>query len=609
MPLDPILRSPSKLYYTDPNTLAEAVVAQPTANNELSIYNKIDVITSVTTPSIYLNGLQGKLEFNTANNTLKLDGNEIALTSYVDTGISNEYTRFAAYNNINAGQTVALRDDGLITSQIGLSTVVVNDISHIDSSTDIGGSSNFAHQIGYDTNSNKFLFTYIENGIAAKVGELVNNELVLTNPSIFDTATTPSFRNIPFIPSLNKFLITYVDGKILRYVLAEIQNDNSITFSTPIDAHDNTSVGFIRYFTTHVDISTNKIITIFSDDTQAYSFVSDIDSNSNITLGTASNNLHTGIARWFSIAKEPTLNKYAVAYKEGTLDDASIKIGTVSGNTMSFGTSTAIPQFARRISNDLSAKPVVHYVNSLGKMAIVYSAGAIFKLVLAQVYANNNVTLNSPIDIDDPDPNTIGIDYLDADYSSYLNKEVLVYRRNDGTIGADGTYAIIDFANTTPDIIYEDTKFAGAGLFTNPTVAIVPNSTTIASVYVPGSGSVGSGKIVISEFNSELTESPNNFIGIAKTNITSGTEGPVYMVGDVANNQTGLITNQIYYLEANGSLTTSETSYGLVGKALSNTSIKLLEPIVNDYKNLINKPDEQFASLEDAAFINSIIFG
>lgn len=228
MPLDPILRSPSKLYYTDPNTLAEAIVAQPTANNELSIYNKIDVITSVTTPSIYLNGLQGKLEFNTANNTLKLDGNEIALTSYVDTGIANEYTKFTANNNINAGQTVALRSDGQITSVIGLG-----------------------------------------------VGQ----------------------------------------------------------------------------------------------------------------------------------------------------------------------------------------------------------------------------------------------------------------------------------------------------------------------------------------------ELPNNFIGIAKTDIANGVEGPVYMVGDVADNQTGLTTNQIYYLEANGSLTTSETSYGLVGKALSNTSIKLLEPIVNDYKNLINKPDEQFASLEDAAFINSIIFG
>lgn len=228
MPLDPILRSPSKLYYTDPNTLLEKVVAEPTSNVKISVYDTVDVVTSITTPSIYLNGFQGKLEFNTANNTLKLDGNEIAFTSYVDTGIANEYTKFTANNNINAGQTVALRSDGQITSLIGLG-----------------------------------------------VGQ----------------------------------------------------------------------------------------------------------------------------------------------------------------------------------------------------------------------------------------------------------------------------------------------------------------------------------------------ESPNNFIGIAKTNITSGSEGPVYMVGDVADNQTGLTTNQIYYLEANGSLTTSETSYGLVGRALSNTTIKLLEPIVNDYKNLINKPDEQFASLEDAAFINSIIFG
>ena len=529
------------------------------------------------------------------NQVLTTYGNGVFYFANTTGGVS--LASFTANGTITAGKTVALRNDGSITDFIGQNTgEILNQISIVDSSTNIGNSTNFGHQIGYDTNSDKLLFTYFE-GVAGevryantRVGEIINNELVLSNPYAYETETPTEpvlnhdyllgtsqsrLENIPFIPSLNKFLITYTHRTILKYVLAEIQNDNSVTYSTPIVAHDNTAVGAILYYTTYFDISTNKIITIFSDISQAYSLVSDIDSNSTITLGTASNNVFTGFVGWHSIDKEPSLNKYVVTYVDAYGNFADIKVGTISGNTMSFGTNTTIPQYAKSNINTVASKAIVKYVDSLNTMAIVYSAGPIFKLVFAQAYANNNVTLSSTIDIDEPSVNTYAMDQLDAEYSSYLNKMVLTYRRGDTTIGNDGSYAIIDFANTIPDIVYSDTKFLSSGTWVTPRITIIPNSTTIVHTYMPGAGSVGSGRIVISEFDIEDGESPTNYIGIAKDAVSSGQVCEVFLVGDVADNQTGLTTNQNYYLNENGTLSTTETQYGLVGRALSSNSILL----------------------------------
>ena len=75
------------------------------------------------------------------------------------------------------------------------------------------------------------------------------------------------------------------------------------------------------------------------------------------------------------------------------------------------------------------------------------------------------------------------------------------------------------------------------------------------------------------------------YYGIAGEDILDGASGTILNSGDVSTDQTGLVTGSIYYLNGDGSLTTTNTSNALVGKALSPTSIQ-----ISSNADLMDKP-------------------
>jgi hypothetical protein len=81
---------------------------------------------------------------------------------------------------------------------------------------------------------------------------------------------------------------------------------------------------------------------------------------------------------------------------------------------------------------------------------------------------------------------------------------------------------------------------------------------------------VGGGLVYVSPAGASNTD----FIGITDAAISDTASGSVTIKGGISTNVSSLTPNATYYVQANGTLSTT-TSTVLAGKALSSTSINL----------------------------------
>ena len=72
------------------------------------------------------------------------------------------------------------------------------------------------------------------------------------------------------------------------------------------------------------------------------------------------------------------------------------------------------------------------------------------------------------------------------------------------------------------------------------------------------------------------TETADNFIGISSASYADGETATVTLAGSVSDNQTGLTTNSVYYVQTDGTIaTTADTPSVELGRAISSTSLLL----------------------------------
>jgi len=102
-------------------------------------------------------------------------------------------------------------------------------------------------------------------------------------------------------------------------------------------------------------------------------------------------------------------------------------------------------------------------------------------------------------------------------------------------------------------------------------------NTNVAIRYVPDLSKAVYFAYAVDPLKAVGTSRVPTWLGVAKENITSGSSGNIYIMGGVADNQSGLTPNTVYYLDANSqNLTTSATDYK-VGRALTSTKLLITE--------------------------------
>ena len=379
-------------------------------------------------------------------------------------------------------------------------------------------------------------------------------------PAVFNTGSS-NYNSATFDSSSGKVVIAYVDNGNSNYGTAVVGtvSGTSISFGTEVVFNSSTSSAISITFD-----STNNKVVIFYNNGNYPTFGTAI-------VGTVSGTaISFGTTATFSTNPDKTAatfdtssNKVVVAYRDvGTSYYLVAKIGTVSGTSISFG--SAVVFSTSQFSDSLSTV----FDSTNNKIVIAYSdaGNSNYGTAIVGTVSGTSISFGTPVVFDSSGATS----YTAVTHDTYSGKTVVFYRDGGnsgygtaivGTVSGTGATGTISFTSPT---VFESasTNYIAATFDT-------ANNTTAIAYKDSGNSSYGTA-ITFATKSSNFS----SFIGISDAAISDTATGSVTIKGGVSTNVTGLTPNTDYYVQADGSISTTVSSVP-AGKALSSTSILL----------------------------------
>jgi len=308
---------------------------------------------------------------------------------------------------------------------------------------------------------------------------------------------------------------------------------------------------------------------------------------------------------------DPDAQKIIVGYKKNSNNNGVIIVGTVSGTSISFGSENVFDDNAREISIGYDQNTQKHLIvyadngNSLfGTAKVGTLSGTSMSFGSATVF--ESAQMSNPSTVYEPTAQKLVINYTDYGNSGTGTSVVATISGTSVTFGSaatfntGGTYRISavyhaaaakiviafqDGGNSSNPTIVEGTVSGTSISFANETslasvtgnyVSQVYDSTNKVSVvgYYDGSNS-GYGTAVVrltSYLDQNLTAT--NYIGISDAAYSDGATATIQVAGAVDDAQSGLTAGQLYYVQNDGTLSTTADSPSVIaGTAISATKL------------------------------------
>ena len=472
------------------------------------------------------------------------------LSELLPTGGGQNAVDFVATGNLASGQTVALKTDGTVeviaasAASVG-SAVVWN-----------SGASPYISSC-FDSNLNKVVVAYQDQGDSSKgkaiVGTVSGSSISFGSPVIFSQAQT-RYQSAVFDSNANKVVIAYQnqDNNYGQAVVGTVSG-TSISFGSEVTFESASS----RFVSAAFDSTVNKVIISYRDDgnsSYGTAIVGTV-SGTSISYGTAVV-YNSGECEPQETVYDSNANKTVILYTDTANSyRGTAIIGTVSGTSISFGTEVVF-----NAANTFHTAGIYDSVNQ--KVIALYSDGGDGdkgKAVIGTV-SGTSISFGSAITF-----STSGITETSAAYSAASSSVIVSYR-----IAPQGYGTVISGAISASNIVFDS-----AVTFTTD------NTGDTTSVY-----DVNASKYVISfqdKDNSNQGESlvftdassnSTSFIGIASEAISNTATGAINVYGGINTAQTGLTIASDYYVQVDGSLSTT-TSTVKAGQAVSATTINM----------------------------------
>jgi hypothetical protein len=422
----------------------------------------------------------------------------------------------------------------------------------------------------------------------------------------FDTSASTVWPQATFDSTNNKIVIGYNISGTGAYAIVGTVSGTSISFGTAVAiSGEGLSYGSITY-----DSDANRVVLSYRDYNNSDYGTSVVGtvSGTSISFGTpvvfASANV-PGTASTFDSSN----NKVVIAYRDydNSYHGTAI-VGTVSGTSISFGTAVV---FEAANTNLISAtfdssnnKVVISYQdigNSYSGTSIVGTvSGTSISFGSAATFNGQSSMISSSFDTT---ANKVVVAYQDGMNSDYGTSNVGTVSGTSISFGADGIFESAATANTfcaydasvdRTTIVYQDTDNSSVGTvvngavsgtsisFTTPVTFTSGTTTYISCAYDSNAAKVvgacfdaTNGKaVVFSGGSSNLTST--NLLGIAAGAISDTATGTINTWGSRNEVQTSLTIGSDYYVQEDGTITTTSTSPAqLIGKAISATQINI----------------------------------
>jgi hypothetical protein len=352
----------------------------------------------------------------------------------------------------------------------------------------------------------------------------------------------------------NSFLLSYVEGTSVYIRAGTLSGTTATLGDSQLHASGNTQWSGIT-----VDPhKSGKFIAVYA---HGYSGNVGIITLSGNTITKTSNQITGIIGGWSNVMypeiawdlHDPT--RFAITFRSGSNNYGTVLIGNIDGTSITFGTPVTFASWSVGFS------AVAFDPNQTDKLVIGFQqSGNGHGMAVVGTLSGNSVSLGSTVTFDAancqnivirPGPSYTGklyfITKLGKLFGAVISGTSIAFDAPI-TIGSANSNGVMDFS-----------KYGtGRMVFAYQTQADL-------------------GKLRLVQFGSVVTNlSETNFIGITEGIYADGSTATVMLPGGISTNQTGLAIGSTYYVQADGTISTTVDAPAVIaGRALSATSIFL----------------------------------
>ena len=457
---------------------------------------------------------------------------------------------FVASGTLSSGQAVGLTSDGKVktlSSSLGPEDVFQSAATYP------------ATNSVYDSNAQKVVVPYDSGGSGkAVVASVSGNTVTHGTPVQFESGSS-GYISAAFDSSNNKVVFAYYDYGNSSYGTAVVGtvSGTSITFGTPVVF----STATTSFTTTVFDSSNNRIAIAYRD-------------SDNSNYGTAIVGTVSGTS--ISFGSATVFESATLTYLSGTFDSSSNKVvftyvdgGNSGYGTAIVGTVTTGPDAISFGSAAVFESVSVNYGattfdSNSNKVVHAYSGTSEAGRGVVGTVSGTSISFGTPVTFQDLAITTA------ATFDTSANQVIIAYRYQVGSgtrYGrvVKGTVSGTSISFSTPE------NFSSLAIAYDVCVAYDANANRSVISFQQAPNDYGTSV----SYNNDAFE-PSNFIGITDAAISDTASGNVTIKGGISTNVTGLTAGSDYYVQGDGSISTTSTSPAVkIGKALSATAINL----------------------------------
>jgi predicted oxidoreductase (fatty acid repression mutant protein) len=472
------------------------------------------------------------------------------LSDLIPAGGGQNNTDFVADGTIVSGKPVILTAAGKVApiamASSTAGTPVVYETAAADHTTAV-----------FDSDSNKVVIAYRDEGNSdhgtAVVGTVSGTTISYGTPVVFEAAAS-SWTVAVFDSNSNKVVIAYRDEGNSNYGTAIVGtvSGTSISFGTPVVFSSANSY----YMGGTFDSSNNKVVIAYSDGTMK-AIVATV-SGTSVSFGTAVQFDAASTTKRPSAAFDSNAGKVVIAWGDNVSAAGTAIVGTVSGTAISFGTEVGFEAGGTYFTATI-------FDPNAGKVVIAYSDGgnSYYATAIVGTVSGTTISFGTAVVFDES-----WDEWFSAAFDSNANQTIISYK--DGGNSNYGT-AINGTVSGTAISFGTAVVFETSSIKETATVFDSNSNKVVIAYEDVGNSSYGTG-VVYSTGSSNLTAT--NLLGVASAAIADTETGTINTWGSRNEVQTGLTIASDYYVQNDGTITTSSSGQ-LIGKAISATQINI----------------------------------
>ena len=472
------------------------------------------------------------------------------LSELLPTGGGQNAVDFVASGTLSSGQTVVLNSDGTVSAVSGAAASLGSTSFVVDASTTINSISSV-----FNLSENKIVVSYSNSANSgygtASVGTVSGTTISFGTPIVFNSSGTSNIKSV-YDSASNKIITVYRGGTAQGTGIVGTVSGTSISFGSATLFETGSTTLIAATF----DSNANKIVIAYRDQSNSnYSTaVVGTVSGTSISFGTPVIVLTT-LFFGTSLTFDSNANKVVLAYRDDNNSKyGTAKVGTVSGTSISFGSSVVFNSGDTAETNSAfdynTNKVVIAYRNSAnsnyGTAVVGTVSGTSISFGSSVVFnAGSSIYLST---VYDPDKQKILIGYYEGNTAQGAITEGVV----SGTSISFGSTTLFGETALYVSLAYDTTSNITSATYANGTLV------GVSGLYFPAS-----------------TNSAD-FIGITAEAISDTATGAVNVYGGINEAQTGLTIGSDYYVQNDGSLSTTASAVK-VGQAISATTINMMD--------------------------------